>query len=354
MRALVTGSTGCVGSNLVAALNKCGIEVVGLRWKDAPTIAVEGLDLDLIAGDVLDIKTLRPAMVGVDWVFHVAAIADDWNHTAEAIYRTNVEGTYNVLTAAYEAGVERFVLTGSAVALGVPAPDMALLDESCRFNLRPRKWVYGHSKHLAEQVMAEFVARGMHAVSVLPTIILGPGDQTFIAGQLLTHALKREMFTLPEGGSNFIDVRDAAQAHISAAENGRPGERYVLGGHNMTHAECLGIIGDVLGVRVKLVQVPHCALPAVAEGVALLRKWGVKLSFEQTRVLLSGRFMYYDSSKAVRELGLRVRPFAETVRDTFLWYASHGLLEKQGVPASVIAPAWQGVWAGGVASRSSS
>ncbi len=327
VRALVTGSTGCVGSNLVAALTEHGIEVVGLWWQNAPTIALEELQLELLAGDILDIDTLRPAMRGVDWVFHVAGIADDWNHKAKKIYRTNVEGTRNVLIAAQEAGVKRFVLTSSSAALGVPTPDKRLMDESCQFNLAPHDWVYGHSKYLAEQVMADFVKQGMHAISVLPAIVMGRGDLSFVAGQLITLTLKGALFPLPKGGSSFIDARDVAHAHIAAAERGKPGERYVLGGHNLSHAECLGIIGDVLGKRVKLVHVPRWGLPVMAGGVALLRKLGMHFPIDQRRVILSGKFMYYDNSKAVRELGLELRPFEETVRDTYRWYADHGFLE---------------------------
>ena len=329
MRALVTGSTGCVGSNLVAVLNERGIEVRGLRWKNSPTTAIEGLKLELVVGDILDMETLRPAMEGVDWVFHVAGIADDWNYPAKEIYRTNVDGTRNVLTAARDAGVKRFVLTGSVAALGVPTPDRAMLDEDCHFNIDPRNWVYGHSKHLAEQLMVDFVAHGLHAVCVLPAVIMGQGDLSFVAGQIIARALKGEVFPIPEGGVNFIDARDAAKAHVAAAEHGRPGERYVLSGHNMTHRECLEDISEVLGVRVKYVQIPHWVLPTVAEGVRLLRKLGAQMPIDRGRVLLSGRFMYYDHSKAVRELGLRVRPFTQSVRDAFRWYANHGLLEKR-------------------------
>lgn len=329
VRALVTGSAGCLGSNLVAALNERGVEVVGLRWKNEPITNLDGLKVKLVEGDILDLKSLRLAMQGVDWVFHVAAIADDWNFSTEEVYRTNVEGTRNVFQAAEEAGVKRFVLTSSAAALGVPQSDATLLDENCRFNIAPHIWAYGYSKHLAEQVMAEFVERGMHAVSVLPTAIIGKGDTKFIVGQLITRALSGEIFPFPEGGSNFIDVRDVALAQIAAAEYGHPGARYLLGGHNMPHTEYVKIIGKVLGVGVKCIHVPRWVLPPLSESVAFLRKLGMKFPVEEARVLLSGKFMYYDSSKAKRELGLRVRPFAESVDDTFQWYRAHGLLKSQ-------------------------
>jgi dihydroflavonol-4-reductase len=334
VRALVTGSTGCLGSNLVAALNERGVDVVGLRWKDAPTIAVEDLDLELVAGDVLDIDTLHPAMEGVDWVFHVAGIADDWNHWAEQVYRTNVEGTRNVVQAAWEAGVKRFVYTSSAAALGVPAPGREILDETCEFNIPPEDWVYGHSKYLAEEILHEYVDRGLHAVLVMPTALMGRGDLSFIGGQIIIWALKGQWFALPDGGSNFIDARDAAEAHVAAAERGQPGERYLLGGHNMSHTALAKVVEQVLSVRIRSLRIPGWALPAMAEGVGLLRRLGVRLPIGRTRVRLSAKYMYYDNSKAVRELGLDTRPFAESVRDAFQWYVDHGILSRAGVSPS--------------------
>lgn len=327
MRAFVTGSTGCVGSNLIAALNRRGIEVIGLVRPGESTLALEGLDVTLVEGDILDIASLRRAIAGADWVFHAAAIAKDWVHTASQIYETNVRGTRNVLQAAWEAGVKRFVLTSSAAALGIPTPEKRLLDESCQFNLNPCDWVYGHSKQLAEQTLAEYVARGMHAVSVLPTAIMGPGDVNLITGQFIIRVLNGRILPFPKGGANFIDARDVAQAQITAAEYGRPGERYVLGGHNMPHTKYLNSIGQALGMRARIVRVPHWILPAAARIITVLHKMGRHPPVERGRVLISGQFMYYNNRKAVRELGLTVRPFEETVRDAYRWYADHGLLE---------------------------
>lgn len=335
-RALVTGSTGGVGANLVAALNMRGIEVVGLRRRTSPDDAIEGLSMTPVIGDILDPASLYPAMEGVDWVFHVAAIADDWHFPAETVLRVNVEGTRNVLAAAHAAGVKRFVLTGSAAALGVPTPDRPLMDESHQFNLRPDLWPYGYSKHLAGQVLTEFAEKGLHAISVLPTAVLGPRDVKFISGELIVRAVRREIFPLPDGGLNFIDMRDVAEGHIAAAERGKPGERYLLAGHNLSHTETLRIIGEVLDIPVRRVRVPRRLLPLMAGIVALLCRVGVRMPIERARVLLSGKFMYYDNSKAVRELGLTVRPFAETVRDTYRWYAEHGYFERRGIPASAL------------------
>lgn len=337
-RVLVTGSTGSVGANLIAALNARGVEVVGLRRKTSPDDAVGDLRLTFVIGDILDPASLQPAMEGIDWVFHVAAIADDWNFPAQAVYKVNVEGTRNVLEAAYRAGVKRFVFTSSAAALGRPRRGRPLLTEQDEYNLKPEEWPYGYSKHLAMRIVEEYVEKGLHAVSVLPTAILGPRDIKFISGELLVRALRREIFPLPDGGVNFIDSRDVAAGHIAAAEHGRPGERYILGGHNLAHGEILRTIGEVLGIPIRRVKIPHWTLPVLAEAVGMLLKLGVRLPIERTRVLLSGEYMYYNNSKAVHELGLTPRPFATTVADAYRWYVEHGFFARRGIPRSALPP----------------
>jgi dihydroflavonol-4-reductase len=339
IRALVTGSTGGLGANIVAALNAHGVEVVGLRRSTSPAVALEGLALTPVTGDILDPDSLRPAMKGVDWVFHAAAIADDWHYPAETIYRVNVEGTRNVVRAAREAGVTRFVYTSSVAALGTPGPDQPLLDETSTYNLDPRDWPYGHSKALAEGVVREEAGGAMQAVTLLPSAIMGPCDWKFISGELIVRALKRQIFPFPEGGLNFVDMRDCAAAHVAAAECDNPGPRYVIGGHNLTHRETLTAIGGALGVPVHILRMPKWALPSIAAGVTLLHRLGVDLPTERARVLLSGHHIYVDSSKAARDLNLRARPFAESVRDAYHWYREHGYLERRGVPARALAGA---------------
>lgn len=330
-RALITGITGCVGSNLATALRQRGVEVVGLRYNGAPMVNLDGLDIELVEGNILDPASLRPAIQGADWVFHVAGIADDWRYPAELVYRTNVEGTRNMLAAALEAGVQRFVYTSSSAALGLPTRRTPILDETCTFNIKPQRWIYGHSKVLAEEAVQTAVKQGLQAVIVQPTAIMGPGDITFICGQLVTRALKHELFPLPSGGGNFIDVRDVALAQIAAAERGRAGERYLLGGDNMSHAEMCRRMSRALGMRVLYVRVPQLGLPVFASIIRLLQRLGLAMPMDGNRVRISGWRMYYDISKAARELRLQPRPFEETVRATYLWYREHHFLEPLGI-----------------------
>ncbi|MBN1313579.1 MAG: NAD-dependent epimerase/dehydratase family protein [Anaerolineae bacterium] len=332
-RALVTGSTGFVGANLAAALVEHGIEVVGLRRTTSPEDAVKGLDISFVTGNILYPETLPLAMKDIDWVFHTAAIADYWQVPAETVHRVNVEGTRNVLRAAQQTGVKRVILTSSSAALGISNEDKPLLDEDDQFNLSPHIFPYGYSKHMADQLMIEFARQGVDVLSVLPSAVIGPRDLKFNAGEMIVQALKPTLpkLPLPTGGLNYIDVRDCVDAHIAAAKKGKPGERYLLAGHNMTHREAMDTVNQTLGTSVKIVEVPGWALLPLAGLVWSVRQLGINLPIDCGRVLLSRKFIYYDNDKAVRELGLKTRPFAESVRDTYEWYVQNNYLQKRGI-----------------------
>jgi dihydroflavonol-4-reductase len=280
-------------------------------------------------------------MKGIDWLFHVAAIADYWRMPPEMVYRVNVEGTRNVLEAARQAGVTRVILTSSSASLGVPSKDKPLLDENNRFNLKPKDFPYGHSKYLANQMMLEFARQGMDVLSVLPSAVIGPRDLKFNAGELIVQALKPTLpfLPLPRGGLNYIDVRDCVDAHIVAAEKGKPGQLYLLAGHNLTHQETMSIVNQALGTSLPIVEVPGWALSPLASLIGLMHQIGVSLPVDRGRVLLSREYIYYDNQKAIRELDLQTRPFADSVRDTYEWYIQNNYLQKRGIRKPGILPA---------------
>ncbi|NDJ34942.1 MAG: NAD-dependent epimerase/dehydratase family protein [Chloroflexi bacterium] len=315
----------------MAALNQRGIEVVGLRRKTSPDDAVAGLDINFVTGDILDIETLRPAMEGIDWVFHVAAISDYWRTPAEVIYRVNVEGARTVMEAALQAGVSRFVLTSSTASLGMPRADKPLMDETDVFNLEGADFPYGYSKHLAEEAMREYVGKGLSATAVLPSAVMGPRDLRFNVGELIIRALKGGLVPTPDGGLNFVDATDCSEGHIAAAEHGKPGERYLLAGDNLTHAETLAIINETLGTSARPLHLPRWTLPPLAEIVNVLQLLGIELPVDKGRVLFSGERIYYDNERARTELGLSFRPFAESVQSAYDWYVAHDYLQKRGI-----------------------
>lgn len=327
-RALVTGSTGYVGANLVAALNDLGVDVVGLQRKTSPQDAVKDVNMTVVVGDIMNIDSLRPAMRDVDWVFHVAAVADYWKVSDEVVYRVNVEGAKNVMQAALDANVERFVFTGSTAALGIPTSGKSLMDESSTFNMPPERFPYGHSKHLAEQALDAFIEKGLPAVTVMPAAVSGPRDLKFNVGELIKQARMKGPMPAPQGGLNYIDSRDVAAGHIAAAERGIIGERYILGGDNLTHRETFQHVLDAVNNSRPLITVPNWLIPIMAVGVDVLQKLGASLPVDKGRILLSREFMYYDTTKARKQLGLETRPFAESIQDTYRWYLENGYLSE--------------------------
>jgi len=325
--ALVTGGTGFIGANLVAGLNERGIPTRVLHRESSSRKALAGLAYESVIGDILDDPAeLVTAMAGCDWVFHVAAVADYWRQGQEWIYRVNVQGTKNVLAAARLAGVRRLVFTSSLAALGVP-PDGQLLDEESEFNLPPTRSPYGHSKVLAEQAVRRAAREGLEAVIVNPSVVLGPRDVNLISGSIIVEAAKGLLRVAPAGGVNFVDVADVVAGQIAAAEKGRPGERYILGGENVPYGEAVGTISRIVGRTPPRLTIPRWSLPLLASGVRAARALlGNRVPLDENQVRMMGAYIYADSSKARRELDLPHTPFTTTVQRTYNWYNRNGYL----------------------------
>lgn len=353
MRALVTGSTGFVGANLVEGLISEGHQVRAMHRPSSRLDALAGLVYEHAIGDVLDPATLGSAMEDVDWVFHVAAVSDYWRQSGTAwLYRVNVGGTRNVLQAAMERSVRRVVITSSAASLGVPegksltstfpgpppsegqengrqsTSKSGLLDESSVFNLSPTQWPYAHSKFLAERVVAEYVGRGLDAVIVNPTVVFGPKDLNLISGSLIIAVCRHQLPAIPPGGGNYVDVADVVAGHIAAAERGQTGERYILSAHNLTQEEVITIISQIAGVSPPRFQLPRFLVGPLAMGVDWFNQvWPGEPRVAGSQVRLTRYHMFCDGSKAKQELGLSPPiPFAESVERTIQWYRDNGYL----------------------------
>ncbi len=326
MRALVTGATGFVGANIVAALAARGVAVRILRRPTSRLDALEGLCYEEAIGDILDEEAVRQATDGCDWVFHAAGTADYWRSGLDRLYRINVEGTRTVMAAALAVGVARVVHTSSVAALGPPPPG-ALGDETLQFSLRPEQFYYGHSKYLGEQEVRKAIARGLPAVIVNPCVILGPRDVNFISGSLVREVAQRWVPISLPGGMNLVSVEAVAAGHIAAAERGRCGERYILGGVNLTHTEILRLVARVVGQRPPLVEAPTWLVPLLAGALAVLeRAWPRRLPLSAEQLRLATHTFFYSSRKAMEELGLPATDPEATIRQTVDWYRSHGML----------------------------
>jgi dihydroflavonol-4-reductase len=327
MKAFVTGGTGFVGANVVAALNGEGIAARVLRRESSSLLALEGLDYESAVGDILQSPAeLAEQMAGCEWVFHVAAVSDYWRQGTEWLYKVNVEGTKNVLAAAKLVGVGRFVHTSSLAAMGIPEKG-TLLDESSLFNLKPEQWPYAHSKHLAEIEVLKAVEDGLDAVIVNPTVVLGPRDINEISGSIILEAANGLLRFFPPGGVNYVSVADVAVGHIAAAEEGRIGDRYILGNVNLTHEEAITTICEIIGKPPPSLRIPPWVLPIAAVGVDVGRFFlGNKVPMDANQVRMSGATVFADIRKAKKELNLLQTSFRTTVQSTYDWYNSHGYI----------------------------
>jgi dihydroflavonol-4-reductase len=326
MKVLVTGATGFVGSNIAAALAARGDKVRVLRRSTSRLDALDGVPVEYITGDILDSDSLVNGMKDRDLVFHAAAMAQYWRSSKETVYRVNVDGTRNVMQAALAAGVRQVVHTSSVAALGYPSPGTTA-DESQVFPPELSWWPYGHSKHLAELEVHKAVERGLPAVIVNPTIIIGPRDVNFVSGSLIRASAKGQLLVVPPGGSNLIHVDDVVAGHLAAAERGQVGERYILGGENLSHWDAAVTIATVTGGPRPRLVLPRWSLPLLARTIDVFNTLSSRpplVAGEQ--ILLGGETFYVDNSKAVRELGLPQTPFRQAAADAYAWYREHRLL----------------------------
>ncbi len=327
MRALVTGASGFVGAAVARALCQRGWQVRALLRSHSDPRNVRGLGLELASGDLEDPPALARALTDCQALFHVAAdyrlgVADP-----RPLYRTNVEGTRNVFEAAVRAGVERIVYTSSVATIGLPA-DGAPGTEDTPVALNDMIGHYKRSKFLAEELARDYAGRGAPVVIVNPSTPIGPGDvKPTPTGQMVLDAASGRTPAYVDTGLNVVHVDDVAAGHLQAYESGRIGERYILGGENMSLHEILVQICRLAGRRPPRVRLPHAALLPVAyasEAIARLTGRGTRVTVEAVR--LARKHMYFSSDKAVRELGYHWRPPLRAFEDALLWFREQGKL----------------------------
>jgi dihydroflavonol-4-reductase len=328
MRVCVTGGTGFLGSYLVRLLSKKGHHVRVLHRPTSKLTALEGLNYESALGDVTDEASMQQAFAGCDWVFHAAAIADYWRADKAYMFEVNVEGTRKVLAAAKAANVQRIIFTSSAGAIGLPK-DNSPSDENVPFNLPPEKFPYGYSKVQAEALVKEAVAQGQDIVTLNPSVIIGAGDLNLISGTFIQQVAQLQwLVPSSKGGIAVTDVRDVAASHLAAAEKGRSGERYLLNTANYRYSEWFGLIAEAIGVAPPLIEAPNFVLPFAANGIDLLRSLKIPTPIDANQVRLGGRFVYFDASKAHRELYQPQIEMRESVLETYKWYLENGYIKE--------------------------
>jgi len=321
MRALLTGGTGFIGSSIARALLDSDYEVRALVRDGSDTHNLDGLEIERVIGDITDPASLARAMRGCTHVFHAAALYSFWITTPGLIERVNVEGTRNVLQASFEARIERVVYTSSVAALAIPDKGSPV-DESTPIDPSKIIGAYKKSKYTAEQVALEYAAKGLPVVIVNPSFPVGPRDiKPTPTGQTIVDFLNRRLPAYVDTGMNVVDVEDVARGHILAAENGRIGERYILGGTNMSMKEFLDILGKVAGMpapRVQLAYTPLLALSYLNAGWCRITRTTPRMTPDTIR--MSRHYMYYDPTKAIHELGLPQTPPDVALKKAVDWF----------------------------------
>ena len=325
MKVFLTGATGFIGGNLARELVARGYEVAALVRPCADTHAIDGLALERVPGELRDVDSLRGALRGCEALFHVAAHYSFWVRDARSIYESNVTGTENVLMAALEAGVRKAVYTSSVAACGLPKNGTPG-DENTAVDER---FLYGHykrSKYLAERAAWRIHARGLPLVVVCPSTPIGEGDlKPTPTGRIIVDFLRGRMPAYVDTGLNLVDVEDVATGHALALEKGRSGERYILGNENMTLRYMLSLLARVSGRPSPRFRMPRpLALTYAHVCEARARLTGGEPRCTVAEVRMSRHHMYFDASKAVRELGLPQTPVEQALTKAARWFRERG------------------------------
>jgi dihydroflavonol-4-reductase len=326
LKTFVTGATGFLGSHVARALADQGADLRLLVRPTSNLKNLEGLKAETATGDLRDAASLEKAMSGCDTVFHVAADYRLWARDPEEMYRSNVEGTRAILEAARKQGIRRVVYTSSVATMGFTS-DGHPADEDSPVSLDDMIGPYKRSKFMAEQIALEAGRNGMHVVTVNPTTPIGEHDvKPTPTGRIVVDFLKRKFPAYVETGLNLVDVRECARGHIAALERGKPGERYILGGENLTLKQILDTLGRITGLPSPRIKLPYFF--AFATGVVDEAITGRMLKREPRAtvdtVRMGKKKMFASSDKAERELGWKIVAVDDALRRAVDWFRANG------------------------------
>ena len=325
MRLFVTGASGFVGAHVARLAAASGHE---LRLLVRPTSNRRFLPgaAELVEGDLREPENFAPALRGCDALIHVAADYRLWVPDPADMYKANVEGTRQLLRLAREAGVGRVVYTSSVATMGF-RKDGAVVDESSPVSETDMIGHYKRSKWLAERVALEAAASGQHVVVLNPTTPIGALDaRPTPTGRIVVDFLNRKFPAYVETGLNLVDVREIARMHLRALEVGRPGERYILGGENLTLKAILDRLGSICGLPSPKIRVPHAVamLFAFFDETVTGKLRGKEPRATVEAVRMGRKMMFASSARAERELGFQVLPVEEALREACRWFVTNG------------------------------
>lgn len=336
MTTLITGATGFLGSAVARLLLEEGRQLRALVRAGSDTANIDGLDLERVTGDLTDMASLKTAVRGCDALYHVAADYRLWIPNPQEIYAINVDGTRNLMRAAGEAGAARIVYTSSVAALGLNK-DGTPADENVPVRLDDMIGHYKRSKYLAEEVVRGMAAQdGLPAVIVNPSTPIGARDiKPTPTGRIIVDFVNGRMPAYVDTGLNLVHVDDCARGHLLAFEHGKPGERYILGGENLSLREILLALGCIAGRSAPGVRLPNRLLVPFAYGA---EGWGRLTGFEPRLTVdslkMARKRMYFSSEKAKQELGFSSRSGEAALSDAVAWFAANNYFKSTISPVS--------------------
>src|SRR5450759_304998 len=336
MLAFLTGATGFLGSHVARVLAEQGAD---LRLLVRPTSDLRNIDgligdrgkADRVVGDLRDAASIEKALSGCDVVFHVAADYRLWVRDPDEMYRSNVEGTRSLLEAARKQGVRRVIYTSSVATMGFTSGSSSnhgnLADEQSPVGIADMIGHYKRSKFMAEQVAIEAARSGVDVVVVNPTTPIGERDiKPTPTGRIVVDFLKRKFPAYVETGLNLVDATECARGHVQALEKGRSGERYILGGENLTLKQILDRLGTITGLPSPTVKLPYffALASGVVDEVVTGRLLGREPRATIDAVRMGRKRMFVSSAKAERELGWRTVPVDGALRRSVDWFRGNG------------------------------
>ncbi len=332
-QSLITGATGFVGSAVARTLVREGFRVRALVRPGSPRFHLHGLDLEFAEGDLRDAPSIRRAMRGVRYVFHVAADYRLWARERSEIFANNVDGTRNVMQEAMRAGVERVVHTSSVATLGL-RHDGTAADETVGLSEPEGIGTYKRSKIAAERLVEAMIASDrLPAVIVNPSTPIGPRDvRPTPTGRIIVEAAAGRMPGFVDTGLNLVHVDDVADGHLAALRRGVIGERYILGGEDVLLADMLADIAHLVGRRPPRLRVPRAVAVAAAYAAEATARFTGREPFATLDgIRMADHRMFFTAAKAERDLGFRARPYREALAHAVSWFREAGYLDgKRG------------------------
>ncbi|MDW5265187.1 MULTISPECIES: hopanoid-associated sugar epimerase [Acidobacteriaceae] len=334
MRVFITGATGFVGGHVARAYASEGASLRLLTRQTSRLDSLAGIDAETVVGDLREPEKLRSALVGCDALVHVAADYRLWVRDPAQMYAANVDGTRELLRIAREVGVQRVVYTSSVATMGFKS-DGSIVNEETPVSLADMIGAYKGSKFLGEQEAIRAAQAGQHVMILNPTTPIGTGDaKPTPTGRIIVDFLNKKFPAYVDTGLNLVDVNEVARMHVVALEMGTPGERYILGGENLTLKQILDRMSSITGLPSPTMKVPHAVAMAFAffdeNFTGRLRGKEPRATVEAVR--MGKKTMFASSARAERELGFKVLPVYHALRSAIAWFIANGYapaLDKQ-------------------------